>query len=229
MDNYLLPLFQLCDSQLPTGAFSHSFGLETYIQKDKVVDAETFRSWINVYLEEQLLFTDGLCCRLVYEAMEQENYQEIWNLDQMITAQNLPRETREGSYKMGERMLSIGSSLYDFPVLSLYNERIASSRSFGHPAIVFTMIAYCLEVPKTNTILSYLYSCLSGIIQNAVRGIPLGQTAGQKIMKEIQPLVLHSVTTIEQHLSKNDFGVTAPGIEISQMQHERLNIRIFMS
>lgn len=33
-----LKLFQFCDSQFPTGAFSHSFGLETYIQRGDVHD-----------------------------------------------------------------------------------------------------------------------------------------------------------------------------------------------
>lgn len=228
MDNYLLALFQLTDSQLPTGAFSHSYGLETYIQEDKVSDPETFKTWLNIYLDEQLKYTDGLVSRLVYEALEQGNYEEIWKLDRLITVQNLPREVREGTYKMGERMLSLGLSLYDYPILTEYKDRIAANRSFGHPAIVFTMIAFCLEVPKISAISAYLYSCVSGIVQNAVRGIPLGQTAGQRILRDIQPWLIDTAKATEK-LTKEDFGVTAPGIEISQMQHERLNIRIFMS
>ncbi len=31
----LLPLLQLCDSNFPSGAFSHSFGFETYIYNEK--------------------------------------------------------------------------------------------------------------------------------------------------------------------------------------------------
>lgn len=228
MDNYLLALFQLTDSQLPTGAFSHSYGLETFIQEDQVTDAETFKAWLNVYLDAQLKYTDGLVSRLVYEAMEREDIEEIWKLDRLITVQNLPREVREGSYKMGERMLTLGLSLYDFPILSEYKDRISADQSFGHPAIVFTMIAFSLKVPKTSTISAYLYSCISGIVQNAVRGIPLGQTAGQRILREIQPWLLETAKATEE-LTIEDFGITAPGIEISQMKHERLNIRIFMS
>ena len=56
-----------------------------------------FLSWINIYLNEQLKYTDGLVCRLVYEALEREDIPEIWKLDRMITVQNLPREVREGS------------------------------------------------------------------------------------------------------------------------------------
>ena len=44
MNNNILSLFQLCDSNFPTGAFSHSYGLESYIQEDKVHDQATFLS-----------------------------------------------------------------------------------------------------------------------------------------------------------------------------------------
>ncbi|RRJ41620.1 urease accessory protein UreF, partial [Pseudomonas aeruginosa] len=42
IDHQNLRLFQFCDSQFPTGAFSHSFGLETYIQREAVNDDVTF-------------------------------------------------------------------------------------------------------------------------------------------------------------------------------------------
>ena len=48
-----LPLAQLCDSALPTGAFSHSFGLETYIC-DGVVDGEvSFAAWLRALVSPQ--------------------------------------------------------------------------------------------------------------------------------------------------------------------------------
>ena len=76
MNNNTLSLFQLCDSNFPTGAFSHSYGLETYIQEDKVHDQESFFQWLCVYLNEQLIYSDGLACRLVYEALEKEDLQK---------------------------------------------------------------------------------------------------------------------------------------------------------
>ena len=140
MDNKILSLFQLCDSNFPTGAFSHSYGLETYIQENQVHDQETFLQWLHVYLNEQLIYSDGLACHLVYEALEKEDYQKVWKLDRMLTVQNLPRETREGTQRIGERMLKLVENFYDIPILSQYGERIKKKQSFGHPAIVFTMV-----------------------------------------------------------------------------------------
>ncbi len=224
----MLSLFQLCDSNFPTGAFSHSFGLESYIQEDIVHNPDTFTQWLQVYLHEQLIYSDGLACHLVYQALEEENFNKVWKLDRLLTVQNLPRETREGTQRMGDRMLNLVETLYDAPILSTYRKRITEKQSFGHPAIVFTMIAHYLEVPKCTTTLYYLYSVVSSLVQNAVRAIPLGQTAGQKIIHDIQSELVGASEKIEQ-MDEEDFGIVSPGLELSQMNHERVNIRIFMS
>ncbi len=228
MDEKILALFQLCDSNFPTGAFSHSYGLESYIQDNTVHNLETFSQWLQVYIHEQLIYSDGLAVLLTYEALEEQNYDKVWKLDRLLTVQNLPRETREGGMRMGERMLEIVQSLYETPVLSSYRERISKKQSFGHPAIVFTIAARYLGVSKTTSVLFYLYSVVSSIVQNAVRGIPLGQTAGQKVIRDVQPILVEAVQKIGQ-LDEEDFGIVSPGIELSQMRHERVNIRIFMS
>ncbi|MFB7637701.1 urease accessory protein UreF [Peribacillus butanolivorans] len=228
MNPNILSLFQLCDSNFPTGAFSHSYGLETYIQEDQVHDQASFSQWLHVYLTEQLVYSDGLTTRLVYEALENEDVQKVWRVDRMLTVQNLPRETREGTQRMGERMLNLVGSIYEMPILSHYQRRIKAKQSFGHPAIVFTMIGHHLGVPKSTTTLYYLYSTVSSLVQNAVRAIPLGQTAGQKTIQEFQSALVE-VTERIQGLDEEEFGIISPGLELSQMKHERVNIRIFMS
>ncbi|KAB2334867.1 urease accessory protein UreF [Cytobacillus depressus] len=228
MDNRILSLLQLCDSNFPTGAFSHSFGLESYIQEDKVKDSKTFYEWLQVYLHEQLIYTDGLACRMTFDALSADDLQKIWDLDRLITVQNLPRETRQGTQMIGTRMLKLTESLYEMPILAKYHERITKKQSFGHPAIVFAMVAHGLGVTKQEAILYYLYSAISSQIQNAVRAIPLGQTAGQKITHQCQSELMQAVEKILQ-LPEEDFGIVSPGLELSQMNHERVNIRIFMS
>ncbi|WP_077325483.1 urease accessory protein UreF [Virgibacillus siamensis] len=228
MDHNVLSLFQLCDSNFPTGAFSHSFGLESYIQSDKVCDQTTFSDWLEVYLMEQLVYADGLAARIVYDALDDESLDTIWKMDRLLTVQNIARETREGTQQMGKHMAKIAESIYGAPMLSLYKDRVRQKKAFGHSAIVFTMAGHHLNVPKQTTILYYLYSTIVNLVQNAVRAIPLGQTAGQKIIYSFRPKLQAAVNKIEQ-LDEMDFGAISPGIELSQMQHERVNVRIFMS
>src|SRR5690625_194056 len=95
MENKVLSLFQLCDSNFPTGAFSQSFGLETYIQNDEVHDSESFAKWLQIYLSEQLVYSDGLAASIVYDALQEEDLEKIWKLDRMLTVQRSEEHTSE--------------------------------------------------------------------------------------------------------------------------------------
>src|SRR5699024_11003110 len=130
--------------------------------------------------------------------------------------------------RMGERMLSMAESIFETNLLAKYRSRIKTKQSFGHPAIVFTMAGYDLQVDKRTTILYYLYSTIVELVQIAVRAIPLGQTAGQKIIYHFQKEV-QVATDIIMNLDETEFGVVSPGLELSQMHHEHVGIRIFSS
>lgn len=228
MTNRELALFQFCDSNFPTGAFSHSFGLESYIQRDEVHDDVSFATWLEIYLSEQLVHSDGLAARMAYDALTRQDQESFWDLDRKLTIQNLAAETRHGTKQMGERMAKLSAELYPIQSLSTYYKRIKEKKAFGHPSLVFTMLGHHLEVKKETTILYYLYSTITSLIQNAVRAIPLGQTKGQLLIRSFQPKLTEAVNRIME-LEEIDFGVVSPGMELSQMQHERVNIRIFMS
>jgi urease accessory protein len=182
MMDKLLPLLQLCDSNFPSGAFSHSFGFETYISNEKINNYETFHDALCVYIQTQLTYTDGLACRLICR----EIYRfDIWNDDK-------------------------------------------KKRGYMHPALVFAIFCYHLEIPKDTTVLSYLYTSVQALVQNAVRGIPLGQTDGQRLLVSVQPHLIKAVQKIHT-LTEEELGAVAPGLEIAQMQHEQLSVRLFMS
>lgn len=228
MTNHTLSLFQLCDSNFPTGSFSQSFGLETYIQRDIVHDANSFVKWLDMYIFEQLTNVDGLAAKIVYEALENGDWEKIWHIDRLLHVQNLARESREGTQRMGESMLKISRDIYGFPLLTTYQNKIKEKSAYGHPAVVFTIVGYYLQVDCPTTILYYLYSTIIGLIQNAVRAIPLGQTEGQRIIHSSQ-IKLEEATELILQLDAAEFGVVAPGLELAQMQHERVGIRIFSS
>jgi urease accessory protein len=228
MDNQLLALLQIGDSNFPSGAFSHSFGLETYIQDETVYSKETFFEWIRIYLEKQIAFTDGLACRMTFDALQKNETPELWVLDQKLFVQNIPKEAREANRRIGERLIRMGIDLYSIPLLEEYLKKIRAKEAYGHPGVAFSIICQHLGIEKRQGILTFLYSSMVTLIQNGVRGIPLGQTAGQRILIELHPYLLKTTEKIES-MDADDFGAVAPGIEIAQMRHERLHTRLFMS
>ncbi|MCE3022283.1 urease accessory protein UreF [Staphylococcus pasteuri] len=228
IDHQNLRLFQFCDSQFPTGAFSHSFGLETYIQHEAVHDDLTFVQWLKLFLNEQLTYSDGLAMKIVYEALDNNDVDKILRTDRLIFVQSLPKETRVGAKQMGTRMVKLAMELYDSKWIHWYHEQMKNKKAKLHPAICFTMLGHYLGVDISTIIDYYLYQNVSSLTQNAVRAIPLGQTAGQKVVTQMIPYIEETRNHVLS-LDESDFGMTAPGLELNQMEHENVNVRIFIS
>ncbi len=224
----ILNVMQICDSNFPVGSFNHSFGMETYLRDGDIKDSGTLKKWIEQYLTHQFMYSDGFAVRLVYEYIEKNQTEKIWELDRIITVQNTAKETRDGAKLVGQRMVKTYLDLYDEPFLKEYEERIKKKKSFGHPAIATAMLMKYFELNIEEAVLCYMYSTVSTLIQNGVRAIPLGQKHGLVIMKDFFPVFEKIVENI-LNLDAEDFGANVPGLEISQINHEDLVFRLFMS
>ncbi|MCK0471800.1 urease accessory protein UreF [Halalkalibacter sp. APA_J-10(15)] len=228
MTNQLFPLLQLSDSNFPSGAFSHSFGLETYIQEGVIADTESFKQALVIYVEKQLKYIDGLACRLGYEALRTDDFSSFFELDQLLHVSCLAEETRLGNKRIGERMAKLCYELYPSEALLKYLMFLKEKQAHGHSALVFATVAYELQLDIETAVETYLFTTLSSLVQNAVRGIPLGQTDGQRILVELQTDLKKVVEGIFS-LTIDDLGAISPGLEVAQMCHERLHVRLFMS
>ena len=236
-----LPLAQLCDSALPTGAFSHSFGLETYICEGVVDGEASFVSWLRALVSTQLTFSEGLGLRLAFEAVAADDWEAIAHLDALLVAHAVPIQVRRAGVTMGRRMLTIARLALEGTdggrLLSRYAALIDTGDTGNagdtggcrsHPAIVLAIAGYALGAPPAAVTAAYLQSSVISLTQNAVRAIPLGQDAGQRAIASVRGDVRAAVRRIGG-LDETDLGAAAPGIEISQMRHERQRARMFMS
>lgn len=220
--SYQLALQQLTDSALPTGAFAHSLGFETYIERGLVRGEASFGVWLAAFISQQLTYSDALAIRFLYEGVA------VGELDALLTAQLLPRQLREASIKMGNRLLEIGAEIFPSPALAGYRELVTSGRAAGHQPLAFAVIARSLAVPLGEALGAYLFATVTSLTQNAVRAIPLGQNAGQRLLRKAADDVAAAAERAG-HLTPDDFGAVSPGLEISQMRHERQRARMFMS
>jgi urease accessory protein len=220
--SYQLALQQLTDSALPTGAFAHSLGFEAYIERGLVRDEASFGVWLAAFTSQQLTYSDALAIRFLYEGDTPAE------LDSLLTAQLLPRQLREASIKMGGRLLEIGAEIFPSAELADYRELVGSGRAAGHQPLAFAVVARSLGIPFPEALAAYLFATVTSLTQNAVRAIPLGQNAGQRLLRNASDAVAAAVERAG-HLDRSDFGAVSPGLEISQMRHERQRARMFMS
>lgn len=224
----MLQILQLCDSNFPIGSFNHSYGMETYLRSNVIDDAKSFSKWVDLFLKHQFITSDGLAIRMLYEALENGDMDKVWEIDNLLIAQTVAKETRNAAKLVASRMIKIYLDLYEIESLKIYAKKIASKEVYGHPAIVFGLLMHELEMSEEEAIKLHMYSTVSTIIQNAVRAIPLGQKDGQLLVKEYSEKFNHYYKLIEE-LDFDSFGANTPGIELSQINHETLGFRLFMS
>jgi len=68
-----LSYIQLLDSAFPIGSFSHSFGLETYVQKGRINDLRQLEQYMNAQLEASIIPLDALSIQAVYRCLDEHS------------------------------------------------------------------------------------------------------------------------------------------------------------
>jgi urease accessory protein len=228
MDNSLLSLLQLSDPTLPIGGFSHSYGLETYVQEKIVHDKTTAKEFIVQMLQQNIQFTDAAFVSLSFDATQQNSLEEIKKLDEECTAVKLPKEIRLASQKLGVRLLKIFSPLVENPLLDKLKESIQNGLSRGNYSIAFGLVASSLQVNKEEALTAFFYNAAAGMVTNSVKLIPLGQQDGQELLFSLQPLIKKLVAK-SLAPDREMIGLCCTGFDIRCMQHERLYSRLYMS
>ncbi|AXI10999.1 urease accessory protein UreF [Oceanobacillus zhaokaii] len=232
-------LFQLVDSAFPTGAFSHSFGLETTFQENKINKPIELYSWLKTYISGSLAPTEGVVVYLIYQAkikefLNQEKPEDteklIQRLDRKLTVSKISSETRNGGIKIGKRYLSTVHTLYPQSELIQYSRWIDDQLCFGNAAIVHGWITAYLEVEAELSVFTHLYVSINNLLQSAIRLTVIGQTAAQMILQKLYPLLMEEAERIIQSSPNEDDLFTYSIIqEIEAMRHETLYSRLFMS
>lgn len=224
----ILALLQFADSFFPTGGFSQSYGLETYVQHKLVNGGDSLRRFMATYIDHVLGYEDGLAVSLGWKAATAEDYPALLQIDRILSATKLARESRMASIKTGCRMLRTVCALLDEPVLCEYLKLVETSLCSGHHAVVFGIVGSRAGLSLEQTLLGYLYNAIAVMVNNGVRLIPLGQQEGQRILWDLAPSLYRLAAEIPER-TLDDLGSTAPALEIRAMYHERLYTRLFMS
>ncbi|MFT3944396.1 MAG: urease accessory protein UreF [Ancrocorticia sp.] len=225
-----LPLAQLCDSAAPTGAFSHSYGLETYVDAGVVSDGDTFLTWLRAMINASLTTSDAYAMKMLYESASDGSVDPavVRDVDNTLYAQILPRQSREASVTMGGRMVAIARMITPSDMVEQYSQDIEARRCHGHPAVAIALVGIDLGAPISAALGAHLQGVATSLTQNAVRLIPLGQNAGQRALAAAREDIAAAVARVPS-LNPYEFGATAPGLEIAQMRHERMRARMYMS
>jgi urease accessory protein len=226
--NKLIPLLQLSDPALPIGGFSHSAGLETYVQYGIVSNKETAKEFITQQLSQNIFYTDAAFVSSAHDAAEKKDLQSLLQLNEECTAIKLPKEMRQASQKMGVRLSKLFSSLCSNGFANEFINALNENNDSVHYPVAFGLYACSLGISKIEMLTGFYYNAAAGMVTNSVKLIPLGQKDGQEILFSLHSLI-DDLAKKSLLPNKELIGVCCTGFDIRCMQHERLYSRLYMS
>lgn len=225
-DRQLFYLMQLAGGTFPSGSFSQSWGLETYVAEGRVTDEPSFRRFLMAYMDSTVSRCEGPIASEAFRLAGAWEPDKIAELEELSCAVKVTKESRESSIRMGKAFLRITADmLHDEAVKQL--RKSCSAAGMTYP-VIYGLICGKLELEPEACLQAFVFSTINALIQSGVKLIPLGNTQAQKLLLELQP---EMAICVKECLNRSidEISNFCPGFDIAGILHETLPVRLYMS
>ncbi|MFC6765037.1 urease accessory protein UreF [Natrinema soli] len=249
-----LTALRLSDSFLPVGGYTASYGLEQYINEDRIEDGDDLRELVAAYLRRVVGPCETVALANAHAASTAGDLEQLLAVDERLHAVTMPCEFRESSTKAGVKLcdlLSPGSrpthsnsgeeqnedeagtdtkstAADGGDITANFAEAIETGATPGHYPVVFGVVAATRGLSTLEACLAHAYSFVTGLLGAAQRLGRFGHTEIQSVLETLQPVI---ATVCERHVDDDVTAMAsfAPLAEIMGMRHEHAGRRLFMS
>lgn len=226
-------LWQLISPTLPIGAYSYSQGLEMAIEQGWVTDKQTALDWIKGIAETGVARLDLPVLIRCYRAINNNAKMDFNHWNRYLISSRETRELRAEDVQMGEALLRVikGIETADEAVLRL-QQKLAVINGNEKPEIAyasaFALAASLWQISLDDTCAGYLWAWCENQVAAAIKLIPLGQTAGQQLLRELA-MDLHTMIAQAMQLKDEEIGGAMMGLALVSSWHESQYTRLFRS
>jgi len=196
----------------PIGAYAYSHGLEWAIEAGDISDEPTALAWLRDLLHHGTGRADAILVRHALQATADPV--ALDSLAELALALTPARERRAETQDQGAAFALAAAPWGDI-------------RAAPYP-IAFGALAGRHGIAAPLAVAAYLQAFTANLISAAVRLIPLGQTAGLRLLAALQPDT-RAVATATESATLDDLGGCAFRSDIAAMRHETQYTRLFRS
>jgi urease accessory protein len=221
----LVRLLHLASPALPIGAYSYSQGLEWVVGEGVVHDAATAQGWIGDLLEHVIPSGEAAITWRLLAAAHASDWPALARWNAWFRASRETAELTAETEQTGQSLLRLAIDLELLDAAML--DALPALTPITLPA-AFALASRGFGVDPEAALTAYLWAWLENQVLCAMKTVPLGQVAGQRLLLCLGARVPRAAT-IARATADEDLTNFAPGLALASSRHETQYTRLFRS
>lgn len=222
MNPALIRLLHLASPTLPVGAYTYSQGLEWAVEQGDARDEAGALAWIGACLEHGLARFEAVYLAHMSRAWRDRDLARLAELDAEFLASRETAELRAETLQMGHSLARLSRDLPGCQDLPL-----AEFQTPSFP-LAWSGLAARWDIPVEEAVAGYLWAWAENQVMAALKAVPLGQTAGQRMLLALG----QRLPDLARQAAATPIEAThnlLPAFAIASSCHETQYTRIFRS
>ena len=209
----------------PVGAYTYSQGLEWAVETGAVADGADLQAWLTEVLRFGSGRSDAILFRHAHGAAAGGDLDALIEVAELAAAFQPSAERRLEALAQGKAFAVATLPVFACPMLAALAE--ARGDALSYPVAV-SVAAADQTIALDTALAAYLHGVVANLVSAGVRLVPLGQSAGLKVLTALEP-VIAEVAAASAPLTLDDLGGATILADIASMRHETQYTRLFRS
>ena len=209
----------------PVGAFAYSSGIEWAVEAGDITDAASLSAWLASMLADGSGFCDGVFVAHAYRAAASHDDALLREVAELAAAFVPSRERQLETSSQGRAFIEIARSAWNCDGLDQLVTQCDGA--IVYPVAV-GLVSAAHDIPLASTMQAFFHALASNWISAGARLIPLGQTDSQRVLAQLEPVVVATAKRALQ-ASLDDLGSATFRADLASLRHETQYTRLFRS
>ena len=221
-------LLRLTSPTMPLGGFSYSTGLEAAVEAGLLRSENDVCQWMQQGLIRHLAFCEGPLWLLMHGAIRQRDTAVARQWNHWYWASRDTAELRQETQQMGWSLKQVARSQgWGTPPEQEILQQLQPETFLGLHAYA----AAVHRVAPRDGLLAFFYAWADNQTLAAMKTVPLGQSAGQRLLAQSAVWIEEAIATAERCVAQTppDIQTSTVQLSILSSRHETQYSRLFRS